>query len=307
MMSIDRIAPYHLKTLLAIARLGSFQAAADRLNTAQPAISARVRELEGQLGTALFQREGRRMILTARGRQLVIESEPVLAEFDRLLMRIADRSSVSGLARIGTGEIAAASCMPSLVAKAQAAFPRVTLEIEVDLTARMLDHLLAGSSDLVFLAGPVDHPAIVTAPIGSLDLVWLASPAVANTAADPPPAIWSLPAHSPLHHITRQSLAARGLDGRSFSSCNNVRTLIDIVVRGGGIGLFPETMVRAEMAAGQLVEIAERPARRIEFQAAIRQRETDAVILALFELARDLTLIDPEGGPDAGGVGRSGG
>jgi len=306
-MSIDRIAPYHLKTLLAIARLGSFQAAADRLNTTQPAISARVRELEGRLRTELFQREGRRMILTARGRQLVIESEPVLAEFDRLLMGVADRSSVSGLARIGTGEIAAASCMPSLVANAHAAFPRVTLEIEVDLTARMLDHLLAGSSDLVFLAGPVEHPAIVTAPIGSLDLVWLASPALARAVANPAPVIWSLPAHSPLHHIARQSLSARGLEGRSFSSCNNVRTLIDIVVHGGGIGLFPETMVRAEMAAGQLVEIDERPARRIEFQAAIRQRETDAVILALFELARDLTLIDPQGGPDAQAIGRSGG
>lgn len=289
-MPIDRIAPYHLKTVLAIARLGSFQAAADRLNTTQPAISARVRELEGQLGTELFQREGRRMTLTARGRQLVIESEPVLAELDQLLMRVADRSSVSGLARIGTGEIAAASCMPSLVAKAQATFPRVTLEIEVDLTARMLDRLLAGSSDLVFLAGPVQHPAIVTASIGSLDLVWLANPAVAGAAADPLPVIWSLPPHSPLHHIARQTLSARGLDGRAFSSCNNVRTLIDIVVQGGGIGLFPETMVRAEMASGQLVEIDARPARRIEFQAAIRQRETDAVILALFDLARDLTL-----------------
>jgi len=298
-MSMDRIAPYLLKTVLAIARLGSFQAAADRLNTTQPAISARVRELEGQLGTELFQKEGRRMALTARGRQLVIESEPVLAELDRLLMRVADRSSASGLARIGTGEIAAASCMPRLVAKAQAAFPRVTLEIEIDLTARMLDRLLAGSSDLVFLAGPVAHPGIVTAPIGSLDLVWLASPAVAHAAAGPPPVVWSLPAHSPLHHIGRQSLSARGRDGQIFNSCNNVRTLIDIVVQGGGIGLFPETMVRAEMAAGQLIEIDARPARRIEFQAAIRQRESDAVILSLFELARDLTLIDPP--PQAAG------
>src|SRR3546814_18720347 len=58
-MSINRIAFYHLETLLWIARLGTFAAAAERLNTTQPAISARVGELENHLGTVLFRREGR--------------------------------------------------------------------------------------------------------------------------------------------------------------------------------------------------------------------------------------------------------
>jgi len=61
---MNRIALYHLETLLWIARLGTFAAAAERLNTTQPAISARVRELEAQIGYAIFQREGRRMMLT---------------------------------------------------------------------------------------------------------------------------------------------------------------------------------------------------------------------------------------------------
>jgi hypothetical protein len=76
-MSINRIAFYHLETLLWIARLGTFAAAAARLNTTQPAISARVRELESHLGTALFRREGRTMALTPAGRELVRESRIV--------------------------------------------------------------------------------------------------------------------------------------------------------------------------------------------------------------------------------------
>ena len=75
-MSISRIALYHLETLLWIARLGTFGAAAERLNTTQPAISARVRELENLVGKQLFRREGRTMTLTPAGRQLVRESEP---------------------------------------------------------------------------------------------------------------------------------------------------------------------------------------------------------------------------------------
>ncbi|EJL24081.1 LysR family transcriptional regulator, partial [Novosphingobium sp. AP12] len=73
---MKRIALFHLETLMWIDRLGTFAAAAQRLNTTQPAISARVREIEEQLGVALFQREGRRMVLSARGRRLVQASEP---------------------------------------------------------------------------------------------------------------------------------------------------------------------------------------------------------------------------------------
>lgn len=286
---MDRIAPYHLKTLIAIARLGTFQAAADRLNTTQPAVSARIRELELQLGTELFQRKGRRMTLTARGRQLVLDSEPLLADFDQILMRAADNSFATGVVRIGTGEIASASCVPRFTQAARDRFPDVTLEIDVDLTARMLEQLLAGSRDIVFLAGPVAHPGITTASLGALDLVWLAAPGV---AAEEPQAVWALPAHSPVHHVVRDEIAEGAVACRSFNTCNNVRTLIDIVSCGGGIGLFPETMVRADIASGALVQISPRPRRGIEFQAAIRKREVDPVILALFDLTAGLD-IDP--------------
>src|SRR3546814_16354527 len=68
-MSINRVSLYHLETLLWIDRLGTFSAAAERLNTTQPTVSARMRELEQRLGTALFRREGRAMSLTAAGRR----------------------------------------------------------------------------------------------------------------------------------------------------------------------------------------------------------------------------------------------
>lgn len=290
---MDRIAPFHLRTLLAIARLGTFHAAAERLNTTQPAVSARMRELELQLGVPLFQREGRRMTLTARGRQLVLEAESVLADFDTLLLRATDKAIASGIVRIGTGEIAAASCMPGFVSQAQARFPHVTLEIEVDLTARMLELLLAGTSDMVFLAGPVAHPAIRTISLGSLDLVWLARPDITDAArAGLPQSIWSLPAHSPVHHVVRDTIASGQVHCVALNTCNNVRTLVDIIARGGGVGLLPETMIRSELSGGALQEVYPRPERKIEFQAAIRTHEADPVISELFLLTQGLD-IDP--------------
>ncbi|MFD2578710.1 LysR substrate-binding domain-containing protein [Novosphingobium colocasiae] len=109
------------------------------------------------------------------------------------------------------------------------------MEVELDLTRRMVERLLAGTCDIVLLAGPVASPGVRTAPIGSLDLVWVANPAVArNHAAGTLPGVWSLPVQSPLHGETMAALDALPRAPRSVSTCNNVRTLIDVIVRGAG-------------------------------------------------------------------------
>lgn len=288
---MKRIAIYHLETLLWIARLGTFRAAAERLNTTQPAISARVREMEERLGIEIFRREGRRMVLTTRGRRLVQDCEPLWAGFEKALFAASDFSGASGVVRIGIGEIAAASCLPGFVAGIERDLPGVTLEIELDLTARMLQHLLSGTSDIVFLAGPVANPGVRTSPIGAVGLVWVASRATAEAGgfAQALP-VWSLPAHSPIHGAMLESLEASAVSARSIGTCNNVRALIDVVGGGGGAAVLPETMVRAEIASGRLVEVLPRPRRKIHFEAAMRASERDPLVLELFRRAGELSI-----------------
>ena len=94
-MSINRVSLYHLETLLWIDRLGTFSAAAERLNTTQPTVSARMRELEQRLGTALFRREGRAMSLTAAGRKLVRDCDPLLRDMQVPLLGSGSQSRTS--------------------------------------------------------------------------------------------------------------------------------------------------------------------------------------------------------------------
>jgi len=291
---MKRLAIYHFETLLWIARLGTFRAAAERLNTTQPAISARVREIEDQLGVALFRREGRLMVLTARGRDLVREVEPLCAGFERALIRASGFAGVAGMVRVGAGEIAAAGCLPGFVRDIERDLPGVTLEVELDLTTRMVQQLMAGRSDLVFLAGPVASPGIRTAPIGTVALVFAASAATAAAIGNVDGAIpiWALPPSSPLNAVTHEWLSGTGLAARAVATCDNVRTLIDIVLAGSGAAVMPETMVRADLARGALVEIAPRPRRQLQFEAAIRETERDPLVLELFRRAA-LLQIDP--------------
>lgn len=286
-----KLAIYHLETLVWIARLGTFRAAAERLHTTQPAISARVREIEGQLGLEIFRREGRGVVLTARGRQLVRDCEPLLAGFERAMMAAGDYAGATGVVRVAAGEIAAASCLPALAREVAADLPGVTLEVELDLTARMLQQVLAGTRDLALLAGPVTSPGLETAPIGEVGLVWLASAqtVAAGGFAHPLP-VWSVGQQSPIHAVMLESLRVAGVTPRSLNTCNNVRAMIDIVAGGGGAAVFPEPMVRAELAAGTLAEVLPRPALRLTFQAAIRAGEGDPVIRELFRRASGLTV-----------------
>ncbi|PKB19264.1 LysR family transcriptional regulator [Novosphingobium kunmingense] len=285
-----KLAIYHLETLLWIARLGTFRAAADRLGTTQPAISARVREIESQLGVTLFRRDGRGVSLTARGRQLVQDCEPLLAGFERALMQAGDFAGATGVVRIGVGEIVAASCLPQFVGAVSRDLPGVTLEIELDLTARMLQQVLAGARDMVFLAGPVASPGVRTVPIGAVGLRWLAAPELAQ--GDPfatPPALWSIGSHSPIHTALLRAVED-GLPCRSINICNNIRAMIGIVAAGAGVALFPEAMVSDAVAQGLLVEVHAPPVQKIPFEAAIRAGEQDPVILELFRRAGDLQL-----------------
>jgi len=294
-MSISRIALYHLETLLWIARLGTFGAAAERLNTTQPAISARVRELENLVGKQLFRREGRTMTLTPAGRQLVRESEPLVARFQDIMQGASSIADSSGIVRIGAGEIAAASCLPGFVAGLQMELPNVSLEIEIALTADLIQQILTGRTDLVFGAGRIAHPALRTTPIGTVDLLLLASPATVEALKSEGDVgrfpLWSLSSHSPLYQIMKEAISRTGLASRTVNLCNNARMMIDIVMAGDGIGIFPSSMVQQLLAEGRLEPIpGATDIPPVEFQVAIRAAEMDPLILHIFGRAGGLDI-----------------
>jgi DNA-binding transcriptional LysR family regulator len=287
-----RISLYHLETLLWISRLGTFGAAAERLNTTQPAVSARIRELENQIGFRLFERAGRNMALTVRGREFVRECEPLWTSIERTFLQSGRFEGASGIVRIGAGEIAAATCLPLFFTGLKADMPRVTFEMEIDLSHGLLQKLLAANSDLIFLAGPVASPNIETAPIGTVDMMWIASPTLGRDRGfdGPAPVLWLLHRHSPIHGVARASLEAAGHGNATINSCNNVRSLIDIVLAGGGISFVPEIMVRDDLRRGTLVRLRPELDRSILFQAAIRAQERDPLIRDIFERAAALQI-----------------
>src|SRR3546814_3780253 len=114
-----------------------------------------MRELEQRLGTALFRREGRAMSLTAAGRKLVRDCDPLLRDMQYALLGSGGYGEASGVVRIGAGALAAASCLSAFVAELRADMPNVGLEIEMDLTAHLIPQPLTGRTELDFTAAPI--------------------------------------------------------------------------------------------------------------------------------------------------------
>jgi DNA-binding transcriptional LysR family regulator len=138
---MGRVTIVNLETLCWIARLGSFTAAAERLNTTQPAISKRVKELEDAIGISLFQRQGRRMELTVQGRDLVQRAQPLLTRLEDVVVFHDNLSAANGVIRMGVGEIVAVTWFAELMTRLKRLMPGVHYELDVGLTVDMRHRL----------------------------------------------------------------------------------------------------------------------------------------------------------------------
>lgn len=107
-----------MRALLATVEAGSLSAAARRLGLTQPTLGRQVAALEEDLGIAVFERVGRRLILTEAGQRLVADLREMGAAADRVAMSAAAQSqSVEGVVRITAADIYAGHVLPPLLAK----------------------------------------------------------------------------------------------------------------------------------------------------------------------------------------------
>lgn len=295
----------NLETLCCIAKLGTFHAAAQKMNASQPAISARIRDMESALGVALFRRQGRRMELTFQGRELVQMVEPLLRRLDSVVGALDNPEAATGIVRIGAGEIAALSWFPVFIARLRQLMPKVTYQVEIDLTAAMRQRLEAGKLDVALFAGPVTSVDTRSASLGRVRMCWMMAPSLmaqSEPARSPrelleSQAIWSLSKPSASHSMTMAMLRDLGVAADALGTCNHIMALIEIIVSGAGVALLPEILVRGYVAKSELVPLLpELPTPELEFVIAWSADQEQSIIRNIVDMALRCTTFD---GPDA--------
>ena len=114
-----------LVTFSAVARTGGITRAASELNTVQSNVTQRIKALEAEIGTALFERHSRGMTLTGAGRRLLPYAERMAALSHEAVLAARDDGVPKGPLAIGSMETTAAVRLPSRLAEFHRSFPAV--------------------------------------------------------------------------------------------------------------------------------------------------------------------------------------
>jgi DNA-binding transcriptional LysR family regulator len=157
---------YRLQVFLAVATSGSFsRAAREVLHISQPAVSKHVQTLEEELGVPLFQRVGKRVILTEAGQIVQHYAEQVLALARDTQQTLRELHGLQrGTLRLGASSTPGIYLLPPVLATFVQRYPGITLELEIANSQRVVDGVLARQWDLGMIGIPLMHPHLHVQP-----------------------------------------------------------------------------------------------------------------------------------------------
>ncbi|UZD92526.1 LysR family transcriptional regulator [Cognatishimia activa] len=160
-----------LRSFIAVADLGGVTKAAGFLNLTQSAVSMQLKRLEELLGLALFDRTGRRIILTAPGEQLLGYARRMVALNDEAVRRLSDQE-FEGEITLGVPHDILYPAIPIVLKQLRASFPRIKVNVVNENTHKLLPEFEKGQYDLILTTEPTQGGETLCA----LPLVWIGAP-----------------------------------------------------------------------------------------------------------------------------------
>jgi len=142
-----------LRTLLAVAREGTFAAAGNKIGLTQAAVSAQMKRLESELGFSLFDRIGRSAQLNPRGRRTLVQAEELLRLY-RHLGSVDREGKSTSLIHFGAIDSVQRSVLPEVLAKFHKSFPDCRTRVVPALSAELFNLVDAGEIELATLIRP---------------------------------------------------------------------------------------------------------------------------------------------------------
>ncbi len=143
-----------LHCFVAIARLRNFTKAAEALQVAQPAVSMSIRRLEEELELILFNRQDRKVSLTAEGEIFLVHAERVLADLAAARHEMADlRGLGKGEVRVGIPPMLSSYFFPGILCDFSRRYPKLRLSVSGEGTGRIQKMISQGELDMGVIAG----------------------------------------------------------------------------------------------------------------------------------------------------------
>ncbi|HEX5724001.1 MAG TPA: LysR family transcriptional regulator [Longimicrobiaceae bacterium] len=285
-----------LKLVDAVAEHGTLTRAGSALFLTQSALSHQLADLERRLGTPLFVRSGKRMVLTPAGERLRDSAREILPA----VARAVDQARSTGAERRAVLRFSTAcyTCyhwLPGVLTEFQREFPGVEPRVVASATRGPIPALLKGKLDVAVVSDPPRDRRIALTPLFADELMAVAAPGhpwagrafvAAEDFADQHVLLYNVPrAESTLF---REVLDPRGVVPRQVSRVELTEAILELVKAGMGVAMLARWAVAPQVAAGLLaaVPITEKGLHRQWHAAVLRRKETPVYLQSFVDLLR---------------------
>lgn len=235
-----------LKLFEAVAAHNSFTKAAEVMYTVQSNVTARIRSLEEEFGTALFTRTSRKVQLTPAGETLLTYTRQIGKLMDKAKEALDPGGDITGHLDIGCIETTMALSAPAIIKRFAKLYPRIELAFTSAMCGTLITDVMAQKLDAAFVSGPVSISGLKQVKLKEEQLVLLA-PREIGQLSD----VLSLEQVRIIVFdqgcIFRARLEAwlsgKGIVQYQSTTLNSIEGIINFVEAGLGISILPKDVI----------------------------------------------------------------
>lgn len=286
----------NLETFVWVATLRSFRAAAQKLNTTQPAISQRIASLEATLGVKLLERNTRGVTLTAKGGELLAHAQGMLDLKQEMMDAARSTKTIAGQVRLGVSETIVQTWLPRYLEEIHARYPELNVELEVDTSPVLREQVRSHHLNLAFLMGPILAPNVENISLCQYPLAWLASPklglhhekaTLAQIGANP---VITYPATSQPHQFVRDLLTDAGIHSPRMYGSASLSVVVRMTLDAIGVAVITPVFLQDEIRAGSLclLDVADHLLPDLAFTASWSRGPDEHIAATLAKLAQQI-------------------
>ena len=253
-----------LDTFLSIEKTGSFSGAAAELGYAQSTVTMQMKQLEEELGCLLFDRLGKKVVLTAEGERLLEYARKMIEIEREIRLAVPEGPEPAGILRLGISESLCYNRLPDILMEYKKAYPGVTMEIHFIMHDTFPAMLKNGALDMVYTLNPLIESE-------ELKLLYQKKESLGFYAAPKDPLVprravreadlEGVPLLLTSHKCSFRAMLLSALEKRNITprialETTNKTILKQFAQNGLGIAFIPDMVAEDEVENGALVRLA---------------------------------------------------
>jgi LysR family cyn operon transcriptional activator len=248
-----------IQYFMAVAKHQNFSRAAEHVHVSQPSLSVQIRGLEQELAARLFDRLGRKVVLTQAGELFRIHAERALRELEQAAHVVHElQGAKRGRLVVGALSTVNSYLITPLVTRFKQRFPDVQLQVHPQPSSDVVTGLLANRLDLGICLLPLAHPQLTVIPLLEERLALVVPPGMLigkkrvrmqDLAALP---LVLMPVDYCLRKMVEAECAKAGVDPKVVLEMSSPDGILEAVAEGTGATILPELYVRSRLSGGKL-------------------------------------------------------